>query len=350
MNAAQDKHAGLEFPFSDVPHASETVFAADSIRWIQHTLPFALDHVNCWLLGEPGDQVLIDTGINSSKTRKSWSSLLPDSLSDQGVPQLDRLLVTHFHPDHTGLAGWFHSAGAKMLGSAQETQYSRNIWSVDDFEYENLYAQWFLGNGIPEQRLSGLRGRGNSYNKIVHALPPENAWECLSEGDSVKLGGDVYRVLIGRGHAPDMIMLFRETDHVLIAADQVLPSITPNVSFMPRLPDRNPLGSFLETIERLKSLPEDTLVLPSHGKPFFGLRSRLNALTLHHNLRLSEVLDACSTPVSAFDLFSVLFRRELDDQQMSFALGESLAHLHYLEFTGDLQRLDQNGVACFIKA
>jgi len=186
--------------------------------------------------------------------------------------------------------------------------------------------------------------------KIVHAPPPENAWHCVNQGDLISLGGQEYQVLIGRGHAPDMIMLYREADRVLIAADQVLPSITPNVSVMPRLDDNNPLASFLDTVQMLRALPEDTLVLPSHGRPFTGLQARLDALSEHHDLRLGEVLEACTSPISAYELFPVLFRPELDDQQMSFALGESLAHLHYLEASGNLTRAEENGVTRFIRA
>jgi len=263
---------------------------------------------------------------------------------------VETLLVTHFHPDHMGLAGWFHSGGAKLIGSAIETQYSREIWSVDGPDYEDFYAHWYSSNGLPSTRVDAVRGRGNAYGRIVHEPPPASAWQCVKEEDVVSLGGQEYKVLIGRGHAPDMIMLYRESDRVLIAADQVLPSITPNVSVMPRLEDKNPLAGFLDTVQKLKALPEDTLVLPSHGSPFRGLWTRLNALAAHHDLRLDEVLEACSTPTSAYDLFPVLFRRELDDQQMSFALGESLAHLHYLESNGNLTRVEENGVTRFIRA
>jgi len=345
-----DKHAGLEFPFDSAPNQRSSVYVADSIRWIRHSLPFALDHVNCWLLGDSDNQVLIDTGISSGKTRGDWQSLFPDSASTPGVPAVDSLLVTHFHPDHMGLAGWFHSGGAKLLGSTIESDYSREIWAVDDPAYEDFYAHWYRSNGLPESRVNAVRGRGNSYRKIVHTPPPAIAWECVKEGNILALGGQEYRVLIGRGHAPDMIMLYRESDRVLIAADQVLPSITPNVSVMPRLADKNPLAGFLDTLRTLKALPEDTLVLPSHGSPFRGLWARLDALSAHHDLRLDEVLEACSTPTTAYDLFPVLFRPELDDQQMSFALGESLAHLHYLESNGNLTRSDENGVTQFIRA
>jgi len=172
----------------------------------------------------------------------------------------------------------------------------------------------------------------------------------LEEGELVVLGGHEYKVMIGRGHAPHMIMLYRASDHVLIAADQVLPSITPNVSVMPREGDSNPLKSFLDSLLRLRELPEDTLVLPSHGDPFRGLWVKLDALAAHHEERLEEVLNACRTLQSAFDLFGVLFRRELDAQQTSFALGESLAHLHFLESKGQLRREVRDGVDCFIRA
>jgi glyoxylase-like metal-dependent hydrolase (beta-lactamase superfamily II) len=247
-----------------------------------------------------------------------------------------------------GLAGWFYEAGCMLYGSAVEASQARQVWSIADEEYGEIQAAWYAANELPDSVVAAVRSRANSYRRIVHSPPPAEAWTLLAPGQSVQLGGEEYQVLTGRGHAPDMLMLFRARDQVLLSADQILPGISPNVSCMPRLQDQNPLHSFLSTLNELKSLPEETLVLPSHGIPFRGLHARIDALRLHHEQRLHDVLHACREPVSAHDLFHLLFRRTLDAQQMSFALGESLAHLHYLEHEGEIVRQIDHGTARFV--
>lgn len=349
MSPVADKHAGLVFPFADRPTDGHGIQVAEGIEWFRQSLPFALDHVNSWLLGETGDQVLIDTGVATATTRRAWQKNLPQRCSGDSAPTVEKLLITHFHPDHMGLAGWFQDAGCELYGSKIETEFAHKLWHIDDREYAEFYAHWYLGHGLPKASIAAVRENANTYKKIVQEPPRLEAWTYLEEGEQITLGEHQYEVMIGRGHAPDMIMLYRAYDHVLIAADQVLPSITPNVSVLPRLTDANPLKSFLDSLLRLRKLPEDTLVLPSHGEPFRGLWVRLDALAAHHDQRLQEVLGACEKPMAAFDLFGVLFRRELDVQQTSFALGESLAHLHYLEAQGQLQRHSEEGAITFIR-
>ncbi|MFT6876322.1 MAG: glyoxylase-like metal-dependent hydrolase (beta-lactamase superfamily II) [Granulosicoccus sp.] len=350
MSSLPHKHAGLTFPFADKPADGRGIRVAESIEWFRLSLPFALDHVNCWLLGELGDHVLVDTGVADEDSRSRWQKNLSKLSSGASIPSVEKLLITHFHPDHMGLAGWFQQAECCLLGTKVETDFARLLWHIEDQDYADFYADWYRANGLPDSTIAAVRRNSNTYKKLVCQPPSQDAWTLLEEGEHIVLGGHEYEVMIGRGHAPDMIMLYRAADHVLIAADQVLPSITPNVSVMPRSEDSNPLKSFLDCLLRLRELPEDTLVLPSHGDPFRGLWAKLDALAVHHDQRLEEVLGACGTPQSAFDLFGVLFRRELDAQQTSFALGESLAHLHYLESNGQLQRQVKNGVDYFIRA
>lgn len=354
MSTHLDKHAGLEFPFGATRGVGgadgQPVQVAESIVGFRQSLPFALDHVNCWLLGEPGDQVLVDTGVDRRETRDSWLEHFRHTASGSTQARPERVLITHFHPDHMGLAGWFASAGAELIGTKIETDFSRQLWDIEDQTYAEFYADWYQSHGLPQKTVSAVRANANSYKKLVHKPPPIDSWNHVDEGDIIELAGRSYEVLIGRGHAPHMLMLYRPEDKVLIAADQVLSSITPNVSVMPRIKDPNPLKSFLDTLSNLRRLPEDTLVLPSHGAPFRGLWAKLDALEHHHELRLDEVLQACTEEKSAFDLFEVLFGRELDAQQTSFALGESLAHLHFLEAKGLLSRSESDGVISFVRA
>lgn len=319
----------IEFDTEPAPGSSESVLPG--MRWVRLPLPFALDHVNCWLLdGErPGETTLIDTGIASDTTRAIWSSLFA-----KGFP--DELLVTHFHPDHLGLASWFVDEGATLYGHPRELALAASIWAVDDATSGERYARWYRDNGLDEEVCAVAASRGNGFRRIV-SEPPELAPSgCLSAGDQWRCGERTFDVLEGRGHAPDMLMLHDAANGVLIVADQVLPGITPNVSIMPGTHDPDPLGSFLATLDELSGLPETTLVLPSHGRPFRGLHARLEQLRQHHETRLEQVRVACREPMTAADLFPLLFRRKLDAQQLSFALGESLSHLSWLASRGEI--------------
>ena len=323
----------LEFPFDAAPAPGRRLAVAAGIDWVRQPLPFALDHVNCWLLdgeGDGGDGVaMIDTGVDDEGTRANWDEAL-----GARVPRA--LLATHFHPDHSGMAGRFAAAGTTLHGSAVEIETARRVWHADPVEHGERQAAWYAANGLPPDVVERARRRGNHYRRLVAEPPPPAAWTLLDEGDALRLGERDWRVLVGRGHAPRMLLLHDAADEVLIAADQVLPSISPNVSLWPGGIDPDPLASFLDSLAALRALPADTLVLPSHGRPFRGLHARLDALAAHHAERLERVREACREPKSAADLFEVLFRRELDAQQMSFALGEALAHARRLERTGEL--------------
>ena len=323
----------------------------DGLDWIRQPLPFRLDHVNCWWLDAGGGgsnddgPVLIDTCISGEASIRNWRAALGDA-----VP--DTLLVTHFHPDHSGLAGHFHGLGTRLLGNETEMTLSARIRDADPDAYARTYAEWYRTNGLPADVVAGVLARGNAYRSIVDERPPPTAWTWLDAGDAVRLGGRDWTVRIGRGHAPRMLMLHCPAEKLLIAADQVLPSISPNVSVQPGdgalfgARDDDPLGSFLDSLDELRALPADTLVLPSHGRPFLGLHARLDALAAHHAERLDRVLEACADgPRTAAELFDVLFGHKLDAQQTAFALGEALAHARRLERDGRLARgVDAAGI------
>jgi len=335
----------MKLQHESAPAPSESRRVCDGIEWLRMPMPFALDHVNCWMLGEADDRLLIDTGIDDESTRTYWQTYLA---SESSAPR--QMLVTHFHPDHIGLAGWFAELGCEtFLGSEIETEIAQALYALPNDDYSQLYENWYEQHGLPAESIAPVRRYGNTYKAKVHKPPAMNLWRFLIDGQLVSLAGRQYEVIIGRGHAPEMIMLYRSDDHVLIAADQVLPSISPNISVMPRLQDDNPLNSFLHTLTRLENLPDDTLVLPSHGMPFTGLKERLAQLKQHHQQRLQQVFEACEQPKSAFELFPMLYRRKLDAQQTSFALGEALAHLHYLEQQGRLERSKNEALIRFFQ-
>jgi len=342
----------LEFPWTEPPAPGERLCLAPGIDWVRQPLPFRLDHVNCWWLqDESGPTVQIDTGIASQVTRGHWQQAT-------GTDP-DTLLVTHFHPDHAGCAGEYAARGVRLIGSEIEMRLASTIHAMPDEAYGELYAAWYARHGLSLEVIEGARRFGNGYRTLVSGTAPLDEFEWLVEGDTVTLGGRRWQVLIGRGHAPAMLMLHDAEAGLLIGADQVLPSISPNVSAGPSpgpglaspfgLDEPDPLARFLESLEALRALPAETLVLPSHGVPFRGLHERLDALVEHHEERLGAVRDACDEPRTAADLFGVLFGRRMDAQQMSFALGEALAHADHLVGRGELVRQEAETLTTYVR-
>jgi len=315
-------------------------------------LPFALDHINLWLLEDELDGVrgwtAIDCGIASDATRQAWEQLFENAF---GGRPLVRVIATHFHPDHLGLSDW-------LTGGADQARWSAPLWMTaaeymigrylatpaaaavrSDPQPQRLF---YLAHGVDaEEAERRARARGDQgYARMVPSVPA--SYHRVFEGDELRIGeADPkrrFRVITGFGHAPEHASLMCDDERILIAGDMVLPSISTNVSVYDVEPEADPLSRYLDSIDRLGALPADTLVLPSHGLPFFGLRQRVSQLHAHHRVRLDAALQACATARTAHELVPVLFRRPLDQHQIGFAFGETLAHLHRLWYQGLLTR------------
>lgn len=306
---------------------------------IRFALPFALDHVNIWLIADGDGWTLIDAGLADQRTRDRWEELA----GFMGGRPVRRVLATHFHPDHMGLAGWWcERSGAELLTSRTEWLQARAL-ALDTSEgFVTAGRQFDLRAGLSMEQVDERAARGNLYRPRV-SLPPAS-FRNVREGDEVTLGGGGWQVLIGRGHAPEMLCLFSAERNLLIAADQVLPRISPNVGVWPAEPEADPLAEFLSSLAVLRQLPDDCLVLPSHGQPFRGLHTRIDQLVDHHQLRLDATLDACRSSATIVDVMLKLFQRQLDRHQIGFAIGETLAHLNLLVGQGTIIRsLDDDG-------
>ena len=320
---------------------------SEGVFGIRLPLPFALNHVNLWLLRDAGDWTLIDTGIDNEPTRDFWGEQL-----DGGIDQrpIERLIATHFHPDHMGLAGWLvERAGAEFLTTRTEWLLARALSHDTSQSFVETGRRFDHRAGLDDELIEERAQRGNLYRTRV--CPPPSHVSRLQEGDEIIVAGTAWRVLIGRGHAPEMISLFSEERGILIAADQILQKISPNISVWPAEPDADPLHDYIESLDAFRGLPEETLVLPSHGQPFEGLHARIDQLVDHHQDRLERAIDAAGTGRTAVEIMPALFDRELDAHQLGFALGEALAHLNYLVNRGSMVRgLDANGVHRYARA
>jgi glyoxylase-like metal-dependent hydrolase (beta-lactamase superfamily II) len=166
----------------------------------------------------------------------------------------------------------------------------------------------------------------------------------FGDGDRLRIGERDWRVVIGSGHSPEHGCLWDEAGGLLIAGDQVLPGITSNVSLSLSEPEADPLGEWLASIKKLRSLPADLLVLPSHGEPFTGLHARLDALDRGHRDRLDALHRRLEEPARAVDCFATLFARRIEDNMLGLATGEAMAHLRRLEVEGRAVRELRDGV------
>jgi len=324
----------LHYPFCVPPAPGEVVEVAPGLLWARIPLPFRLDHVNVYVIEDGDGWAVLDTGIGNDTTRAAWNALLAGPLAGR---RLTRLIVTHFHPDHIGLAGWLcQRCDVPMLTSQTSYLSCLNISLSPGALDAEPYRQFYLRNGLDAATTARVTTQGHGYLKMVTGLPP--TFERLVAGDTLSIGGRTFAVLAGDGHAPEQIMLYCEAERLLLAADQVLAKISPNVSVWAVDPNGDPLGLYLRSLAALKArIPADTLVLPGHQLPFVGLAQRSDELIAHHDHRCRLIAAACRVkPRSPAQLVPVVFRHPLDAHQMSFAFSEVLAHVNYMLREGAL--------------
>ena len=329
----------LDFPFAAPPAPGRTIEVAPGVLWARVPLPFRLDHINIYFIEDGDGWAVLDAGINNAVTRDTWESLVAGPLAGR---RLTRLIVTHFHPDHIGLAGWLcERFNIPLLTS--ETAYlgCLNI-SLSPGSLDNkVYRDFYTSHGLDAATTAVVATHGHGYLKMVAPLPP--TFERLVAGDRLRIGARVFDVLSGDGHAPEQLMLHCAADKLFFAADQVLAKITPNVSVWAVEPRGDPLGLYLRSQRAIiATIPDDALVLPGHPLPFRGLHARARELIAHHEERCAVIARACrDTPRSAAELVPVLFHRPLDPHQMSFAFSETLAHVNYMLRRGSLTWADR---------
>ncbi len=354
MNALEHQ---LSYPLGDtLPEIGTTMEVAPGVRWLRMGLPFALDHINLWLIRDQLDGregwTVVDCGIADDSTRAAWETVFAHELD--GLPVL-RVMVTHLHPDHIGLAAWLterwstpeHACRLWISGTDFN---GAHIFSRRDRTVAVISAEFAAQHGLEDpDALARIAKRGGHYASMVPQVP--DTFRRMVDADDIRIGEHTWRCIVGYGHAPEHISLHCAELGILISGDMVLPRISTNVGVHENEPEGDPLKRYLDSLNRMRPLPADVLVLPSHGRPFRGLHTRINQLIDHHGERLAEVLQACAeSPQSAADLLPVLFKRKLDLHQTSFALGESIAHLHALWHAGKLVRRVADGVFRFSTA
>jgi glyoxylase-like metal-dependent hydrolase (beta-lactamase superfamily II) len=336
----------LQFPVAAPPRPGETLAIAPGVHWLRMPLPFALDHINLWLLEDGADWTIVDAGYAMAETKELWERIFAERLVGKPVT---RVIVTHYHPDHIGLADWLTQRWQTPLWVTEKEWLFARVMSRGDEDFAPVRRSFARRAGLDDTAAEHFGERENSYRRGVPSVPA--SFQRLADGMVIEIGGREWRVIVGEGHAPELACLYCAETGVLISGDQVLPRISPNISVQAHEPDGDPLARYLASLAKLrKAVPAETLTLPSHNLPFFGLHTRIETLAAHHRARCGEVIAACGVPESALDMVKVLFRRALDRHQMGFALGEALAHLNFLMYEGALDRIHgEDGVDRFIR-
>jgi glyoxylase-like metal-dependent hydrolase (beta-lactamase superfamily II) len=333
-NPVPNQH-GLTYPFEGVPGGHKVIIVAPGIFWARIPLPWSLDHINVYLFEEDGGWTVVDTGANGKTGMETWEKLEASVL--RGLP-IKRVIATHLHPDHLGLAGWLvERHGAEFWATQAEYLLANTLWMGASEVFPESELKFMFQSGVDRAHEAKIRAGGfGNYKKGVYALPP--SYTRMEDGSEFMIGNRKWRVLIGRGHSPEHACLFCLDDPLLISGDQILPEITSNVSVHGREPMANPLAHWLSSLDRMKNLPGNPLVLPSHGPAFFGAVTRLDAVIESHLGKLARLHEWCEEPKSAVKTFRVLFRRKIEGMEFFLALGEALAHLHLLESLGLMKR------------
>lgn len=331
--APGERKVALVYPFADLAPmaAGEVREVAPGVMWLRLPLPFALDHINVWALEDGEGWTVVDTGLNGSKSIAAWEAALTGPLGGKPVT---RVIVTHMHPDHVGLAGWFvRRFGCPLLMTRLEYMTCRVLAADTGRSAPEEGVAFYRAAGWTEAQLEHYRTRFGGFGRGLQALP--DSFRRISDGDRIEIGGDDWRVIVGNGHSPEHACLLRESDGVMIAGDQVLPRISSNVSVWPTEPEADPLGDWLDSLDKLeREVPADTLILPAHGEPFRGVHDRLHALARGHARGLDRLSRGLAEPRRAVDVFGALFARPVGDDMIGMATGEALAHLNHLQRRG----------------
>lgn len=333
----------LVYPLGDPPPAGEAREVAPGVRWIRMPLPFALKWINLWLLEDGEGWTVVDTGVALEESRGHWRAIFDANLNGRPVK---RVICTHMHPDHMGLAGWIcRKYDAELWMSRLEYITGRMLVADTGREAPEEGVKFYRAAGWDEDALDSYKVRFGGFGKGVSRMP--DAFHRVVDGDVIDIGGRAWRVITGNGHSPEHVCLWQPALKLFISGDQVLPRISSNVSVFPTEPDGDPLADWINSCHKLlAAVPGDVLTLPAHNEPFIGVHERLQNLIDGHEKALSRVMNRLEQePKRAVDLFGALFARKIGADLLNMATGEAIAHTNCLVGRGLAKRvIDGKGV------
>ncbi len=334
----------LRFVAIDPPQNGQAIDVAPGVRWCRIPLPIDLNHINVWLIDHDDGCVAVDTGMAAPIGEEAWAALEAEVF--RSTP-LRGVFVTHIHPDHIGLARWLQQRyGVPVWMSPRTLEQMQTFMGAEPDSTAAEAERFFRLHGVVDRGLLPSLSP-TRFLRMTSGMP--EVGKTFVDRETVSWGAAQWQALETNGHAEGHLCLHDAANGTLISGDQVLPTISSNIGFTWRSRDPNPLGSYLASLERLHALPADTLVLPSHGLPFRGLRARVEDLRAHHLEQLDAVMQACRAPSSALDILPVMFRRPLLGMHFLLAMAEALAHLEYLATERRVERaIDGAGVTRYV--
>lgn len=338
----------LTYPFEEVPQRGLSMEVAAGVHWIRMPLPYALDHINLWALDDGAGWALVDTGVRTEETAAVWRELFANAPDHR---RLTRVLVTHMHPDHVGMAGWLtRKFGVRLWMTRSEYLMCRVMVSDTGREAPADAIDFYRRAGWSDAAIETYRTRFGNFGKHIHPLP--DSFRRLRDGETLQIGPHAWRVVTGNGHSPEHACLYCPELKVLISGDQILPRISSNVSVYPIEPDADPMADWLASLDKLKrEIPDDVLVLPSHNECFRGLHARIDRLRQGQERSLDRLKSALEAPKRAVDVFGSLFARSITESDIALlgmATGESFACLNYLLHRGEIDcDIDKDGTAWY---
>jgi glyoxylase-like metal-dependent hydrolase (beta-lactamase superfamily II) len=333
----------VDYPIAEPPAGGQVIKVAPGIFWLRMPLDLTgLDHINLWLLEDGEGYAIVDTGMLSDRIKELWAAILERELGGRPVT---RIICTHFHPDHMGLAGWLQErTGAPLWTSRREWLFGRMLYLDAQDQAPEWYIEHFRRVGFSAEAREQLRAHGyNNYRNIVSPIPEQ--FRRLVDGEEIVIGPHSWRIVTGYGHAPEHVCLYCGELGVMISGDQILPRITPHIGVYPAEPDANPLQEYIDSLELFAGYSDDLLILPAHGLPFHGLQRRLGQLREHHDDRLALLEEACDEPVRVLSTLKVMYGRRLKPFEAFLGVGEAIAHMNCLIGQGRVRReVDEEGV------
>ena len=332
---------GPAYPLGAPPAPGEAIEAAPGVLWLRMPLPMQLNHINVYAIEDGDGWAVIDTGIRTPDTLDGWEAALAGPL---GGRPITRVICTHMHPDHIGLAGWLCERFQAPLLMTHLEYVTGRMLVADTGPAPEAGVVFWKAAGFTELQIDRWRQSYGLFAKGVFTMPA--AYERLREGQILSIGGEDWTIVVGNGHSPEHACLWRRSDDVFISGDQILPRISSNISVWPTEPLADPLDDWMRSLDKLGDLlPEATFVLPGHGEPFTGVLPRIEALKRGHAVALKRLERTLREPRRAVDVFASLFARPVGDGILGMATGEAIAHLNYLAGQGRARReRDADGV------
>ncbi len=339
--------SAIRYEFDQKPEIGDTFEIADGVHWLRMPLPFALEHINLWLFADGDGWTVVDSGLGNDETRAIWERTFT---SVMGNAPIRHVVVTHMHPDHVGCAGWLTDRfDVDLWMTREEFAMCRVLVSYTGSAAPDAGINFYRAAGYPPEMLDSYRKIFGFFGKFVTPLP--DSYRRLYDGQKGPVGDREWEVIVGRGHSPEHACFLNHELNLLVSGDQVLPAISSNVSVYPTEPEANPLKDWIESLSAIRDrIPADVLVLPAHGKPFRGVHERIDDLIAEHMTRLDALRSYCGEPRRAVDVFPALYRAKISSDNLMFATGEAIAHLHYLLDEGEiLAEPDKDNVTWYLR-